>query len=355
MLANNCDPVTVKQIAWLRVIPALHLLKAVRNGFRLRVLVPATLVLICLLLGPPSRFSQWPVSGYPLTLSPPQMLLPSFGRELLPVPLRALLEWPLLTGEDDGDPLRRIVSWLLVIVTTMIGTVAIARATSQDLCRRSRSGALSSLKYSLNAILSSLSATALAFVILFLLGLPLLLTQWIFGPDSSLRTCSGVVSAMVAIYAVLAAFAACVVFVGWLLSLAAIGTDGCDGADALSRGISYTLSEKLLTTVYVYLALVVCLLARLIATLLSAAAFQQLPPMMQQPPAPGRSIPLLDGLGRELLQLFPFAVQLGGFVSAVTIIYLLLRRRVDGIDLEETGSPPAAKAAAAADKPAAIA
>jgi len=340
VLANNRDPIAVRQVQWLTVAPVLHLLQALRNGFRLRVLLPCGVLITCLLFGPESSFSSlFPrpgVAAMPAT----SLILSVPGRGLLPAPLARLLSWPLRLGTPpDASAVPTVLSLLIVTGVTMIVAVAVARATSQDFCCRSRCGALSSLKYSLQHILASLASTVLAFSLLLLLALPLLFAQWLFGSDSRWLWASGITSVPLAVYGLVAAFAAMVLFAGWLLSLSAIGTDGCSGADALSRGISYTLTHKLLTSVYFYTATMVSLFAKVVAAFLAAVAVNELPDIMRQSPPPENARYFLSGVGLQGLRLFPLAVQLGSFLSAICLVYLLLRERVDGIDLHEAGPP----------------
>lgn len=359
MLANNRDPIAVRQVQWLTVAPVLHLLRALRNGFRLRVLIPCSLLIVVLMAGPQSRFTLTAAGLLPgpLALSPGGLVLPPIGRNLLPAPLFSLLHWPVsLGGDPQADPWVPLLAMLLVVLVTMLTAVAVARATSQEFCKRSRCGAVASLKYALNSILPSLAATALAFVLLLCLGLPLALAQWLFESDSRWLTISGIVSIPLAIYAILAVFGAFVLFAGWLLSLAAIGTDDCDGADALSRGVSYVLTHKLLTGVYFYIALIVSLLARVLATVLVSIAAGQLPAVMLRAPDPEQPQYALSGVALQMLGVLPVTVQLGSFLSAVCLIYLLLRGRVDAVDLYETGpaiTPASPTTAAAPAAPAA--
>ncbi|MCR9199111.1 MAG: hypothetical protein NXI04_10730 [Planctomycetaceae bacterium] len=340
MLANNRDPIAVRQVQWLTVAPVLHLLQALRNGFRLRVLLPCGLLILCLVLGPESSFSSLFARPDAAAVPSGAVMLAVPGRGWLPIPLAGLLSWPLrLQSPPETSVLPTVLSLLIVIGVIMIVGVAVARATSQEFCGRGRCGALASLKYSLQHILASLAATMLTFSLLLLLGLPLLFCQWLFGPDSRWLWASGITSLPLALYGIVAAFGAIVLFAGWLLSLCAIGTDGCSGADALSRGISYTLTHKLLTSVYFYVATIVSLFTKVVATFLASVAVSELPEIMRQYPPPEDARYFLTGVGLQGLRLFPLAVQLGSFLSAVCLVYLLLRERVDGIDLQEAGPP----------------
>lgn len=340
MLANNRDPIAVRQVQWLTVFPVLHLLRSLRNAFRLRVLLPCGVLIICLIFVPQSSFTSLFTRPVASPLSAEASILPVPGRGLLPVPLAGLLCWPLRLGTPpDASMVPIVLSLLIVIAVTTIVAVAVARATSQDFCCGSRCGALSSLKYSLQHILASLSATVLAFSLLMLLGLPLLFAQWLFGPESRWLWASGMTSIPLALYGIVATFGAIVLFAGWLLSLSAIGTDGCAGADALSRGISYILTHKLLTGAYFYSAAMVSLFARVVATFLASVAVSELPDIMRQSRPAEEARHLLSGVGVQGLQLFPLTVQLGSFLSATCLVYLLLRERVDGVDLHETGPP----------------
>lgn len=337
MLRHNIDPVGVNRIDWFRVAPVLQILKASGNAFRIRILVPCLLLLIVVSIGY-ARFhrSVLPfLSRFDPTPSPMDVLLPATSRFLLPAPLNFLMQWPPLVEYDQllSDTGRLL---LLLAFTTLIA-VAVSRSTSQDFCARSRTGVFSSCRFSLENCLAGLGATGLVTAILLAMSLPPLVFQWSVSGDGWLKSIAMLFSVPLAIYGLVAAFSVYVVLGAWLLSLAAIGTDRCGAADAVSRSISYLLTHKLIAAAYFYVAIVVSLLTRLVAALIVQQSLATNPDF--EVLSAKRNVPTVANASalaaHWLLSALPVIVQLGTFLSATTIIYVLLRQKVDGIDLDE--------------------
>ena len=343
----NQDPVTVERLNWQKILPGLHLWRALSLGFRLRVLIPAVLVTAGLVVSPQNLFRSrpigrgflphdiwWPLSRLlqDVTGMQDSGVLPFFVDGLLP------LTGFLLCGYGKALPL---FVWNLALLS--VAGLAIARTTATAFCDDSRTGAGASLRFALSRLPQIGMATLIAVVIVGLFLLPVALASVVSDPSSWGSSIVMLLWLPLAISALLASLAAVICGFGWLLSIAAIGTDQCDAADALSRGISYVLSHKLRAGLYLLFVCALSLAAKVVMALLLSLTFSVLNAWL---PAFHRMAHghthRISGLAQNVmagsacfLKLLPDAVQMGTFLAGVTLIYILLRQREDGIDLRE--------------------
>ena len=135
--------------------------------------------------------------------------------------------------------------------------VAIARSAATEFCIHSRTGAVSALRFSFQHFTAGLVSTLLTAGIVAAPLLIVFVTGWMaeFVPVGSWLVV--ICWPILFLLGVVSVVATVVCLPGWMLSLAAIGTDQCSGADALSRGINYVLSHKLLTAFYLLVVVVV--------------------------------------------------------------------------------------------------
>lgn len=361
----NADPVTTDRVEWKKVFPGLHILSAVRMAFRLRVLVPCWMAVLAgmVLVRTVDLHRNWPDAA---RLGPEsyQWRCPDCGGLV-----NDAFHWLQLVPHDPvhaADPLttfllyaaagsgagRSAAQWLLLpsacLVITAVAAMAVGRATSAEFCSATRCGAIAGLKYGLRHLPAALLSLLIAVVIAGLFLLPLVLAGMFGSPDSAVSAFVMTAWLPLTLVAVLAVPAVMICFIAWLLSLCAIGTDGCGGADALSRGICYLLSHKVRTAWYLLLVTAASLIARAVMIFLAHCAVTVLtlflPQLTAQAVDPRRGSSVFESIMRsshELsLNFLPAAVQFGAFFSGLTIVYVLLRHREDGVRLEESIDTP---------------
>ena len=314
----NQDPVCVRRIEWRRVLPVLNLWRCVTAGLRIRTLIPATLA-ICV------------AAGFRDVVTDSQAFV---AGHLFPVPLRGALDGLLgLLLRSDVQPLPLIATIALLLIPVCM----ISRSAASDAFRNERLGWLAAGA----AVLRHSTAIGITTLLAILIGGAVLSTlrisAWVLSPGNSLMI----------IIAAICLLAAATLFIAWLLSLAAIGIDSCSGSDALSRGLSYSISNKAFTVCC--LLIITCLsngAAFLAGTLQAAAqivAEHQLSdsaeasPQSNEYPGPNNAI---LGINAETPipqqeHLFPMTVQLSVFLSGIGLLYVILRQKEDAVRLDE--------------------
>jgi hypothetical protein len=205
-------------------------------------------------------------------------------------------------------------------------------------------GALRAVVTTVKRLPAALMGTGLAFVLVWL--------PWslLYGTGRFL-TWTGTASLLPApteFFLWLLSFGCClwtiVVPVSWMLSLAAIAVDDCHGTDALSRGISYTLSHRLQCLIFVGLTLLFMLVFGEVLTIFADAAtdvaqrfFSDRDLIMVTTLIHGRDIVDQTVSGRTASTVVA-AYRLGVILCGSTISYVLLRYREDGISVREMKS-----------------
>ena len=350
MTSPNADPVKVYKIEWLKLFPVLHLVKAARLGIRIRVVVPSLLMMLCLALGP--TFEQADTGG--LRSSRLSNGQPSL-RLVETLPLAVFLPQSVFNIVENassivlgsGGNFRNLclaLAWNMLLVGVL--GLAVARATATDFCASIRTGALHSLKYSLNHLLPLAAASALVVVVAGLFLGPLSLASWAAESVPWVKQLVMLAWLPLAGLSALGVLASIVCFCGWLFAIAAIGVDGCDGADALSRGINYTLSHKLTTFCYLVVAAIVSVLCRWFVSRILTAALLRLSasfPWIGGSQSPTDEPNAGYAFAMQLLDQLPAAVHWGAFMCGVTIVYVLLRQREDAVNLDQFDDSVTAK------------
>ncbi|MEZ6121747.1 MAG: hypothetical protein R3C49_01070 [Planctomycetaceae bacterium] len=335
----NSDPVAIDCIQWKKIFPGLHLWSAIRLSFRLRVLLPAWLMVFV-----STSLRRWDISVTMLDRDFPQALHWLFDSGL---PSSRFLGSPLsdavfsLTGvlqHSTNDLAGLLLLLLCQVLLLAVGGVAIARSTSAEFCSQQRIGGPAALRFSLSHVLRPLLSLAIVVIILVLLISPLAVITWL-SPALNQPTLSGSATMF---WLLIAIPIAVVCWIGWLLSIAAIGTDICDGADGLSRGINYVLSRPTQVAGYLLIVLVVGKVASSIASFLVTAAFEAASGWMPELVIANIQRFRLTSIDERLaasevpfILQFPAAVQLGAFLSGITLTYLVLRQQEDGTELRE--------------------
>jgi hypothetical protein len=325
----NQDPVKVNRVEWLRLFPGLSLLQAVRLGFRLRVLVPACLCLFVFAARQNIAEILWDIAPSP------QQLWITYGiaEQPLPGPVEAVVigATRILASGILNNPFEFVSVIWSGLVLTVFG-IAVSRSVATEYCIRSRTGVFSAMRFSFRHFTAGLVSTVLAASIVVAPLLVVSIAGWVMNFGAAGAWLVAICWPVVFLFGMLSIVVTIVCLIGWMLSLAAIGTDQCSGADALSRGINYVLSHKLLTTVYLMAVVVVSNVATHIAHWLIQASTSVVFSRIDHNHGTSPSV-LSDWM--SAIQQLPHAVHLGVFLSGITIMYVLLRETEDGVHLRE--------------------
>lgn len=326
---NNQDPVSVTHVHWRKLLPWLNLLEAARLSFRMRTLVPAAVLLFASTVGPQPESTSANIGWQWVTL---------------PGPVAAVLRTvENLAFRPELPDLRSVGVMLWHVLTVGLLGIAIARSSAFDFCSGTRVGATTASKFALQRTAVLLLSTGIAIVLTSFFVVPMLAAIGFGQLWSNGDSLPPLLSLTAGIFALLALVAGTVCLVGWFLALAAIGTDNCGGSDALSRGINYVLSHPWYTLWQLLIVILVSSAARQLADFLLTAGLlllQSRSPEIFPVPVSDLSTALASDLGvltaqHSLLMQLPKVVQLAGFLSGTTIMYVLLRQEEDGIQLRE--------------------
>jgi len=317
----NEDGVRVTRIDWLTAIPSLRLVEAIRLGVSLRVFVPV-LLLMFLAWGPTQLLGE----------KSDQMRGRNPGRGLLNVSDFELPEYLdvineslslVATGNASQTSAGAAALGLWMLMLGFCGVAAI-RSAGCRFCTGTSCGMSASLRFSLESWKAILVVALLSWTMLGLLCVALRILSWA-GTTTHVS-----VTAMASLMYI---FGCVVLGIGWLLSLAAIAIDLCDGAEALSRGISYVLSQWLRVVLYataLCLTMMVCDLAihRLTdqACVLATSWHGNPDPLIREE--------FRTAVGRTLDK-FAEMICLSICLCEIAIAYVLLRNVEDGVSLRE--------------------
>ena len=355
----NQDPARVSQIHWMQVFPLLRLFRAASLGCSLP---PFLLAYACLLAswtgcsvanhflsdGSITAVCEFPWHTYAHLqgkadrgISVRDLVATT---QVLPAPLSNLetstsylLFGSSLSSLFGRNPGRQSVPWLLsldliiwnALVLGLFGT-AVARSVATSFCNQSRSGVFLSLRYSGRHLRATLLATGLIVAFLAILHLMLRCAELIMQFGSIGEAAIHIVWGPI----FLTATALVIVFIvggtAWLLSLSATGTDGCSGADALSRCISYILSHGLWSAGGIMVVTVTALTVRWLVQLILIGGHLALPEQLQ-----AGDFGVVHRIWMFIVELTPDVIHLSVFLSGLTVLYVLLRQREDGIHLGE--------------------
>ncbi|MFN8707349.1 MAG: hypothetical protein ACK50J_11760 [Planctomyces sp.] len=355
----NPDPVTVRRILPEQVFPAVQILRASRLGFSLSVMMISVVALLlhcdCSSRNPDEKSATISIgtrSIFPATaVHKPSGVVREFSLLIESVPARlptilsATVEaFSQTVREGFPGNWRRLlgVIWTLMVraVTAFAGGVI----CGADVGRDEGIVAVRAVLTAVKRLPAALMTTGLAVVLVWL--------PWslLYGTGRFL-TWTGSASILPSVtecFLWLMSFCCClwtiVIPVSWMLSLAAIAVDDCHGTDALSRGISYTLSHRLQCLIYAGLTLLFMLVFGEMLQIFADAAtdvaqrfFSDRSLMMLTTLIQGRDIVDQTVSGRTASTVVA-AYRLGVILCGSTISYVLLRYREDGISVREMKS-----------------
>ena len=242
-----------------------------------------------------------------------------------------------------------------ILVWSIFGA-AITRIAALALTRGHKLGLRGGLSFGLQRWPSYVGGPALPLIACLMLALPLMVLGWISYFDAG-TFFVGLIWPLALIGGGMIALLALGLFLCWPLMWPTISTEVTDSFDALSRSYSYTLHRPLRYFGYVMFAGILGTLLLVIVSFLVSLVLQ----MTLWGFSIGAGIPRVDDLTstvisgeqgaifrgahhlfafwNQLLQLIPFAVAASYFWTAMTQIYLLLRRDEDGAELDEIFLP----------------
>jgi len=359
----NQDPVRVSLIHWTQVFPFLRLFRAAPLGCSLSALFLAWFCLaiswagshwiLLALSGNSSRDGSQLLHSFPVDelaefrRDRVRFSVSSTGYPELPPVLPATVGCLGLSashtflGRDSsallfGWPQRQCeFHWLLppvlmiwnALVLGFFGT-AIARMTASRFCRETRTGSRTSVTFAFGNSRAVLLSSALLIVFLAVCRGVLCLANLVVNLGTAGSLAVSLVWLAVVLVSVVLFLMYLIGGVAWMLSLAAIGTDRCSGADALSRSVSYILSHRLLTLLCVTCVAGTAMAVHWIIQLILNAGLSALPSQLLEADRPRRVWMLV-------LRISPDVAQLAVVVSGMSLLYILLRQREDGIQTEE--------------------
>lgn len=355
----NSDPVTVRRILPEQVFPAVQILRASRLGFSFSVMMISVVALLlhsdCSSRNPAensgtifaravSMFPATPVRESSAAKREISLLIESAPTRLPAILTTTSRAFSQKVREGFPGNWRRLLAVIWNLILVAVTAVAIGVICGADLCRDEGMGAFRAVVTAVKRLPAALMATGLAVVLIWL--------PWgvLFGTGRFL-TWTGTASLLPALtefFLWLMSFGCClwtiVIPVSWMLSLAAIAVDDCHGTDALSRGISYTLSHRLRCLIYAGLTLLFMLVFGEVLTVFTDAAtdvaqrfFSDRALMMLTTVIQGRDIVDQTVSGRTASTVVA-AYRLGVILCGSTISYVLLRHREDGISVREMKS-----------------
>ncbi|MFY9252183.1 MAG: hypothetical protein WAO83_01920 [Fuerstiella sp.] len=353
----NTDLVAVNRVEWAKLFPGIHLWNSVRMAFRIRILILVAVLMLFSTVEPQELFDAESGNTSAQTITArrhriqratgdlPFDIASQIGHNSVEV---VVPEQIATIVSSTGSLLHHgsrfqflLLTWNMLLVG--IFGVAIARSTATEFCRSSRTGPIAAIKYSANRLLAMLLASFLAIGLVALVVVPLALAGMASEAQNWVAQLSWFCWPVILVLAIVAILAASTMVIGWWLSLGAIGTDDCSGADALSRGVNYFLSHKLLALWYLFQVVLASLIAKLIgwgivgaASSLIASRMPNVFARFRPPIKAATDIPEVVLLNTQtMLQQLPNALQLAAFLSGLTLMYVLLRQKEDAVNLTE--------------------
>jgi hypothetical protein len=390
------DSGRVRQIAWLDVFPWLRLLKCPRLSLRISLVLLGFMGWLGMTAGwrffahcwdessDPvvqeyiSHFKYWPweeraiANGLPLRWSAesilrestPEIGLPNYAtlqrassriyNTAMTLSLPAIALFDVRLGFSGFCFFLLCTIWG-ILVWSIFGA-AITRIAALALTREHKLGLVGGMKFGLLHWPSFAGGPALPLVACLFLAVPLLMLGWVAQLDIGALFVS-VIWPLALLGGGLIALLALGLLLGWPLMWPTISTEATDSFDGLSRSYSYLLHRPLRYFGYV---LVAGILGALLVTIVAFVVVQ-----IEKMTTWGFSIGAgatrvselatinqEDGQGsmfhgaqhvfafwNHLLMLVPLAVAASYFWTAMTQIYLLLRRDEDGAELDEVFLP----------------
>lgn len=373
--------VNVRAIAWRELIPCLRLLRVFRLAIRARVLVLAALGVVLTaaawgLLGWVLRVSSGPdgpdrrLPDSPAVLDllvpdrPP--LLASINEPLgPPIAMPAVatnplvfvwrsLSAPLLEALDVGVSAREMCYLLLgglasLAIWSLFGG-AITRAAAVELAGDEEIGMVGALRYAASRWVSYFGAPLFPIAGILLAAAPVWLFGWLLRFDAGLLV-AGLIWPLLLVGGFVMALLAAGLLFGWPLMWASTSTEGTDSFDALSRSHAYVYQRPLHYLAYFIVAAVVGWLGWLVVENFAAGVVWLTYWAAAPSGGAARIGQLLTGsparagvakAGAGLIHFWTGCVKLlavaylfSYFWSAASGVYLLLRRDVDGTEMDE--------------------
>jgi hypothetical protein len=390
---------SLETIEYRRVMPWLHLFRAVGLALRMRMLVLAALGTLLASAGSalidalpfsrtrsePELATRWPWEysfGYSELLLEPSRLGAQHGgagADLLANPAavsKAIGNWRLVlqpardvvepalvlfnaraTWPALADSVTRLL-WMIVIWSIFGG--AIARTAALEFAREQRVGIMAALRFSVSRFAGYFGAPLLPFTGVALVGSLCLVGGLLSRIPGAGPAILGALWGLELVFGLMMAVLLLGVAAGWPLMFAAISVQGTEGFDGLSRAYSYVLERPLYLLWQLLLVLVqgsvsICVVwwvARLVVMLAEwgvswgSGGVETTQSLLIGSPellvGQAASLSPPRGLGGMMAQgwMVVLATLVVGYVysyfwTCATIVYFVLRRSVDANDFDE--------------------
>ncbi|MCA9062636.1 MAG: hypothetical protein KDA96_06240 [Planctomycetaceae bacterium] len=328
----NQDAVRIREIDWRQTFPLLRLIEGARIAFSLQTMVPLIALMGLWMIGRRQLEAPMVTVADPWEMLPPIIVDTGWW-------VFAVAEWfdRLLLGSPavaSPLPLHACVYPVLLNLTVLsLAALMTGRITALQVCRGQRGGMLRSSLFALTHFRRMAASLVILLLVLCVSGAGLSMARWV-------ATASWLEPIRILVLPVLW-MSGFVVVAAWLtiglavgLVPAGIAVDHCHAADAVSRSLNYVLSHRAWTVISLLAAvacqrvflLVITWLFRLVADIAWHGGIDSTEPRTMITPAE---------FGELLIQVITGAVQMGLTFSTLTIIYLLLRQKEDGVRFTE--------------------
>ncbi len=357
-------PGTLYEIRWNEICPWLILVRALRVSIMVRVLVLACIGVLLTQWGWSAIDSLFAENGANL-----EQLTDHQAERMLRVPT---LE--SLTG--DAGPMVRAWSWLAqplllltrhettwqrslalalsgiwaIVVWALLGG-AITRIAAMHLTRGETIGPLTALRASLAKWGATAGAPLIALLGIAALAMPMLLDGFLLRLDA-FAMLAGIFWVLLLAWGMLLAIVSLGLLLGWPLMWATVGVERTDAFDSVSRCYAYIYQRPLHLAFYLLVAICLDFLGEAVVCYFAAAAVvlsewtiswgagsERVAELVARPPS---DLSTTVAIGARAVQFWKWTLSalvasfsVGYLWSASVGIYLLLRRQVDSIELEE--------------------
>jgi hypothetical protein len=236
-------------------------------------------------------------------------------------------------------PATFLVAFTLALAALSLVGTAISRLAAQEFAHGTMLGWVDGAAFAREKWWATLVASAGPILAAVGLWAAMSLAGWLLDRPGALGTIGALLYPCFLIGAIIIAIIAFAQVVGWIMLPAAIACEGTDGIDAIQRVYAYVLGSPLRSIAYRLLGLLVAAIAIAFVWAagwcISAVAGACLPSVGLDP-GPAR---WLMELWLSLLNLVLLGYAISTLFSTATVVYLVLRRAIDGQDESEIWIP----------------
>lgn len=347
--------ITVDSIRWHRVLPWLHLLRAMQLCCRVRQVLLAMLAMLLLAWGvqsltpmlfrdaKPDQFVFWKLMEHSGPHDDGVPFVSSFWKQSL---MWIVRPWETVTAPaarlfETGNSWTSVAAaWTNLLWSLLVWAIfggAITRIAAMRFARDESVSICAALKFSARSWQSYIYGPLLPMLVVGILALVGGSVGWMqrwWGPGTAFLEYLGFLPLLCGL---VMALLLGLMTLSWPLMVAAISVEGSDGFDGLSRAFGYVMNRPWYFAFLVWLALLIGAATHWIVQLVKGLAIHLAGWSC------GVTIISDFGIWRSVAEHAALAVMVSYFWSATTVIYFLLRQSDDGTPLDEVyipGPPP---------------